>query len=132
MHADGLMAAGCVNLVSLEPLRERLGERCWRHARDTIWRQVDICLGRLGSRGGEGARINETDCVIAVPSERPQAVQEASMRILLSTYRAVHMACRPADMVIHRVTEMRGDEIACVRLDAAAIFQGEAPVFAAA
>lgn len=129
MDAEGLMARGCVVMIRFERLRERLGERCWGHVRGKVRALVEQRLERRRRMGREGVWISETELVLAVPADNIDIIQGASMRMLMCVYGGIQMGWSSADVDVRLVTELRGDEIACVRLDPTAIVRGDPAAF---
>jgi len=121
LQVGGLVRRGCVNLISFEALRERLGGSAWRYARPYIWHHVDGCVARHFPADAWAERLNDTDFLVAWPADSPAPVQAASLRLLASAFRRVRMAWRPSDLIIRCVTEVRGQDLGCVDLDPAAI-----------
>ncbi len=128
LQRSGLLRRGCVNLISFQALRERLGESAWRYARPYIWDHVIGCAARHFPEDAWVERLNDTDFLVAWPAESPAPVQSASFRLLATAFRRVRMAWRPADLIIRCVTEVRGQELGCVGLDAAAIARNDQAV----
>jgi len=125
LQVGGLVRRGCVNLISFQALRERLGGSAWRYARPYIWDHVNGCVARHFPPEAWAERLNDTDFLVAWPAESPVPVQAASFRLLATAFRRVRMAWRPSDLIIRCVTEVRGQELGCVDLDPAAIARND-------
>ena len=119
-----LLAAGKINLIALDAIVERLGEK-WAQRRDQICDHVDRTLQRrLGSQGYH-LRISETDFLICQPELGRFSGQAACLQILrdILTY-FIGDATRVEDYV-HQVTKVSATEIQGSQVRASEVWQGE-------
>ena len=120
-----LVASGLVNLIALDLVAERLGDR-WPAKREQVYAQVEQVLERRLGPTGFYQRVSETDFLIAQPDRGPFGAQSLCLRCLgeVLTYffgRAEHQ-----DLVVHRVTQLSSGAIEAVPVDSAAAASGEA------
>src|ERR1700744_1966589 len=63
---SGVLEAGLVNLIALDAVVERLGER-WQGRREAVYDMVERVLSRRLGEGGAFARGSETDFLVIQP-----------------------------------------------------------------
>lgn len=127
LQVGGLVRRGCVNLISFQAMRESLGEAAWRYARGYVWTHVEHGVASYFPPGASAERLNDVEFLVVWPSDSPTAGQDASIRLLVTAFRRLRMAWRPKDLIVRCVTEVRGVQIGCVDLDAAAILRDDRP-----
>jgi hypothetical protein len=119
-----LLAAGRVNLISLEAVHKRLGAR-WELRRDQVYQFVDRVLERGVGREGFFLRVSPTDYFVVHPDHSRVAGQAACLRYLrevlnhflgedqmaaagiLEVTRIAkgQLEARPVDVAVHAETE---------------------------
>ena len=120
----GLLSEGKVNLIALDAIAERLGER-WTVRRDQIYDYVDRTIRRrLGSLSYH-LRISETDFLICQPELGRFSGQAACLQILREVLTYYIGDATEADDFVHQVTKVGADEIRGSRVNASEVEQGE-------
>lgn len=121
----GLMESGCVIVIGLDAVRERLGLQ-WETKRQSVWDSVERVLARKLGQGAICARISPVDYVISTGSESAlcRSMALSVLRELLEFYLG---AQRFEDMKIALVTGYADGEIACHALDPREVAKASAP-----
>lgn len=76
-----LIESGRVNLIGLDLIRERLGER-WPRRRDQVWAHADKVLDRYLEPSDSGRRVSEVEYALAFASLPPAVARGRCLRIL--------------------------------------------------
>lgn len=125
---SGRIERGCVTVIGLNAIRERLGDK-WRTRCDWVWETVAAHLGRRLRDHGFWVRLDDVDIAISAGSspEISRAVSLSLLRELLDFFLGSH---RIEDMRIATVLWVRDGEIACDPLDPGVIAElGEGCTF---
>lgn len=112
----GLAAQGRVFALSLEPVRQSLGER-WDARRDYIWDAAERTLERRLPPPDVFMRVDEVTFIAAVASRdsyEGQVLCADILRGLLSFFLGRNA---DDDMVLKRVASLDGGALQCVRID---------------
>ena len=125
LQIGGLVGRGCVNLISFQRMRDRLGDSAWRYARPHVWSHVERCVASHFPPDAWVERLNDTDFLLGWPAEDPSPVQAAGIRLLATAFRRLRLAWTPSDLIVRLVTEGRGTQGGGVELDAAAILRDD-------
>ncbi len=105
-----LLSEGKINLVALDAIVERLGNR-WPTRRDQIYEHVDRTLHRrLGARGYH-LRISETDFLICQPELGRFSGQAVCLQVLREILTHFIGEGSGADKCVHQVTKVTAREI---------------------
>lgn len=116
LAATDLVERGCVTLISVEAIRERMGDR-WFRRRDDVWAYVERKLDEHLAHQDIRQRVNETDFLIAMTLEEGVAVQAVSLKVLEEVLLHFLGAADPVDLRIRAVGRIDGDEITGADLD---------------
>lgn len=120
----GLLTEGKINLIALDALIERLGER-WATRRAQIHDYVDRFIQRRLGADGYHLRISETDVLICQPELGRFAGQAACLQILREVLTYFIGDATQADNCVHQVTKVSTTEIQGSRVRAGEVEQGE-------
>ena len=77
----GLLERGCVNVIGIEPVQEKLGAR-WTRMQDHVHERVQKYIARRLASSEYYARISDVQYIISMPGEDAQSAQLRSFRIL--------------------------------------------------
>ncbi len=119
-----LLAAGKINLIGIDAIVERLGER-WAQRRDQICDHVDRTLQRRLGALGYHLRISETDFLICQPELGRFSGQAACLQILRDILTYFIGDATRADDYVHQVTKVSATEIQALPVRACEVWQGE-------
>jgi hypothetical protein len=111
----GLVESGCVTVIGLDAVRERLGPR-WEQRRGRFWQAVEHHLSRRLRPRDFFARIDEVDLLLVAGDSRDEALTASLniLRELLAFFLGEH---DPADLRVETVTGLRDDLIVRSRVD---------------
>lgn len=115
-----LLARGAVNLISVEAIRERSGER-WPRRRDDVWTYVERKLDEHLSPQDLRQRVGDTDFLIALTADEGMAAQAISLRILEEVLLHFLGEALPGDLRIQSVSRIAGDELTAEAVDPRAV-----------
>ncbi|HYE44150.1 MAG TPA: hypothetical protein VEA44_00090 [Caulobacter sp.] len=111
-----LAARGAINIISVDAVRAKVGER-WERNRSGVWAYVQRRMAEHLQPGDLFQRIGETDFLVAMTSEQGVAAQAITLRILEEVLTHFLGEASPAHMKIRTVTSVTGDELHCAPLD---------------
>ena len=111
----GLVERGCVVMLGLDAIRDRLGSR-WERRRDQVWDSAMAHIERRLSPHDVAARISETRIAVAVLAG-PEAAQGVGLKCLQELLIFFLGSYSPNDMRVQSVTSVSGGEIACAHVD---------------
>jgi hypothetical protein len=115
-----LLASGQINLLSLDPIAERLGAR-WPARRDPIYDYVERALERhIGARG-HIQRVSETDFLVVLPDEGKFTAQARCLRALREVLTYFLGEARPADLTVREVSRITPEGLEAVLVDPVAV-----------
>lgn len=120
----GLLAAGKVNLIALDPIVDRLGGR-WALRRDQVHEHVDRTLQRRLGATGYHIRASETDFLICQPDLGRFSGQAAALQMLREILTHFIGDSALADDCVLQVTDISATEIACARVRISEVEKGE-------
>jgi hypothetical protein len=100
-----LLAAGKVNLIALDAVAERFGDR-WAMRRDHVHSHVKAMLNRQVGAQGYYLRISETDVLVCQPKLSRLAGQAFCLRLLREILRHFMGAAEPAHVTVHEVLQV--------------------------
>ena len=115
-----LLEEGCVNIVSIAPVRDKLGER-WGRSRDNIYRHIEKQLGRQIGAADYQCRISETDYLLSFPGENRQSAQLRCLRILQEMFELLLGQFTIEQLSIRAVTKRVGSELTAEAVDVATL-----------
>ena len=119
-----LLSEGKVNLIALDAIVGRLGER-WAQRRDHIHDHVDRTLQRRLGAQGYHLRISETDFLICQPGLGRFSGQAACLKALREILTHFLGEASQADQCVHQVTKVSANEIEGWRVRASDVEEGE-------
>jgi hypothetical protein len=122
---SGALAGGQVNLIALDAVVERLGER-WQSRREAIYDMVERVLERKVGPNGYFARVSETDFLVAQPDLGPFGAQASCLRSLGEILKHFLGSAAHHDLRVRRVTDISSTQIIAVPVDPKAAIQGDA------
>jgi hypothetical protein len=122
---SGALAGGQVNIIALDAVVERLGER-WQGRREAIYDMVERVLERKVGPNGFFARVSETDFLVAQPDLGPFGAQASCLRSLGEILKHFLGSASHYDLRVRRVTEISDKEIVAVPVDPKTVVQGDA------
>jgi hypothetical protein len=117
-----LMANGQINLLSLDAIVERLGDR-WPLRREAVHDYTARTLERNIGEEGHFLRVSDADFLIVLPAERRFTAQARCLRYLKEVLTYFLGEARPGDLTVREVTciTARGLEAALVNPTAVAV-----------
>lgn len=124
VQSSPLLAEGRVNLISVELIAERLGER-WPTHRPQIYDNLERTLRRLAGPASFFIRANETDFIVVQPDASAFAAQAICFRAVDEVLSFFLGPGRRNDICVHRITRLAGERIAATPLSRRAIIEGE-------
>ena len=117
-----LIQRGSVNVISVEAIRRRAGER-WNRKRDAVWAYVERKLNEHLAHQDLSHRISDTDFLIAMTSEQGMAAQAVALKVLEEVLLYFLGRADRADMNIKAVTAVQGRQLSCAPIDPTIIVQ---------
>lgn len=118
-----VLAAGKVNVIALDAVVERFGER-WRSRREQVHTHVQATLDRHLRDQGYYLLISETDVLICQPLLGKLAGQASCLRVLREILNHFLGDGELADVGVHEVTSVSSDGVEARRVDARAAYAG--------
>jgi hypothetical protein len=119
-----LLSDGKVNLIALDAIVERLGQR-WPHRRDQIYGHVDRVLQRRLASQGYHLRISETDFLICQPELGRFSGQAACLQALREILNHFLGEAEAADSCVVQVTKVSANRIEGWQVRASEVDEGE-------
>lgn len=111
-----LVQSGAVNLIGLDAIHDRLGQR-WFRRREDVWLYVEKCIERLLADRAYFRRVSETDFVIAIAGSDALAAQTMCVKVLSEALTHFLGATEPGSVVIRKVDGVSEGEIRCAPVD---------------
>ncbi|MEO6341058.1 MAG: hypothetical protein ABIO39_13535 [Caulobacteraceae bacterium] len=111
----GLVERGCVVMLSLDAIRDRLGDR-WERRRDQVWDSAMAHIEKRLTPRDVSARVGETDIAIAILAGREEA-QTVGLKCLQELLIFFLGSYSPNDMKVQFVTSISGEHIACTHIE---------------
>ncbi len=121
----GALAAGQVNIISLDAIVQAFGDR-WQGRREGVYEQVEKVIERGLGPNGYITRISETDFLVAQPDLGPFGAQAACLRALREVLSHFLGAVRPGALSICKVTKIEAGELTALPIDPRLTADGEA------
>lgn len=116
LQGSELLANGCVNLISLDAIRERAGD-LWPRKRELVWDFTDKKLRERLRAQDMVFRVDETTYLIAVVADYAAAAQAVAMRSLEEILLHFIGHLDRAHIVIRRVDRIDGAELTTSAVD---------------
>lgn len=117
-QASGMLDEGRINLIGLDAIAARLGDR-WENRREQIYQHVDRTLGKHLESGGFFQRVSSTDYLVVQPELGKFAGQASCMlylRELLGHFLGGNV---PEALDVLEVTSLNGGRIFAAEIDCA-------------
>lgn len=117
-QASGMLEEGRINLIGLDAIAERLGDR-WEGRREQVYQHVERTLGKHLENGGFFQRVSPTDYLVVQP-ELGKFGGQASCMIYLRDLLAHFLGGDlPETLDVLEVTSLSGGRIFAAEIDGA-------------
>ena len=113
---SALLENGLINLLSLDAVIHRLGDR-WPARRQAIYDYTEHTLDQAIGDQGHYLRVSEADFVVVLPRERRHGAQVRCLRYLRTVLTHFLGEAPPADLVVRVVTSIADTALEAVRVD---------------
>jgi hypothetical protein len=117
------IATGSVNVISVEAIRERTGDR-WSRKRDQVAVFVERAFGRLSQPGDLVVSLNDTEFVTVQPSVSRAAALGLSANLLTETLAFFLGAAAREDLRLFQVTSFINGELGVQPVDIGGFLDG--------
>jgi|GEM_PF-6065971 len=107
----GLVERGCVILIGLDAIQERLGDR-WERRKEQVWDAAMAHIARHLGPTDVSAQVSDTDIALAVLAGRDHA-QVLGLKCLQELLVFFLGTYRPQDMQVHSVVDVSRDLVVC-------------------
>jgi hypothetical protein len=111
-----LLASGAVNLIGLDAIRTKLGDR-WDSKRARVWEHVEREIERTIGPSNLFVRLDDATYLIALPSSPGFAAQATCLTVLQDVLKFFLGELRPGDVAVRNVSAINGREIASAPVD---------------
>jgi hypothetical protein len=123
-QASPLLSSGKVNVIGLDAISERMGDR-WKVRRDLVHEHADNVLRRQLGPSSIVQRISATEIIVAQPDVSRFAGQVRCLNGLREIFRHFLGEARVIDLKVHEVTRITSTGVFGQRLDVTAIDAAE-------
>lgn len=106
----GAVGAGAINLISLEPIRSRLGE-AWPRERDQVWDHVESLLRRRFEFDDVVLRLDEVTVLVHQPDKPKLSAQARCVRACADLMKRFIGEASPSQVQIRVVQAIQADDI---------------------
>jgi hypothetical protein len=110
------LADGQINLLSLDAIAARLGDR-WPFKRASVYDYIERSLERNVGERGYFLRVSETDFIVVLPDEQKFAAQLRCIRYLREVLIHFFGEAPMADITVREVTRITGDGLEATLVD---------------
>jgi hypothetical protein len=124
-EASSLLGDGLVNLVALDAIRDRLGER-WNAKREQVYDHMEKVLRRNLGQSAYFLRVSDTDFIVAQPGLGPFGAQASCLRSLSESLNHFLGEARHTDLFVHQVSKLTKQGIEAKVVDPGEAAAGEA------
>lgn len=125
IRTSSLLADGSVNMIGLDAIRAKLGDR-WPAKRARVWEHVERELERRLTPADITVRVDDVNYLIALASARGFAAQGVCLTVLQDVLKYFLGELRPADILVRGVTALGDHEIVSGPVDLASIGRASA------
>lgn len=125
LEGTDVMRGGGVNLIGLDAIRAKLGDR-WPAKRARVWEHVERDLEKRLSPSDMVLRLDEVNYLVAISGASRFAAQAACMHALKDLLQFFLGESRARDIAVRTVTSVEGGEVTSTPLDPAAIEKAQA------
>ena len=116
LQAANLLEAGVVNVIGLDAIRRKVGDR-WPHKRAQIWEHVETVLERHLGPADIFFRTDDISYMITQPGAHGFAAQSICLSILQEVLRFFLGAALHADIDVRTVVSAAGGEVVSTPVD---------------
>src|ERR1700761_1327475 len=117
-----LLAAGAVNMIGLEAIRRKVGER-WPRKAPAVWEHVEREIERTLGPTSVFVRIDDITYLIAMPGEQGFAAQATCLTILQDVLKFFLGEMRWGDVSLRQVTQIQGGSVISAEVDPTSVRQ---------
>lgn len=117
-QASGMLEEGRINLIGLDAIAERLGDR-WEGRREQIYQHVERTLGKHLESGGFFQRVSPTDYLVVQPELGKFGGQASCMLYLRDLLGHFLGGAAPDALDVLEVTSLSGGRIFAAEIDGA-------------
>lgn len=131
-RASGMLEGGRINLIGLDAIAERLGDK-WEGRQEQVYHHVERTLTRHLKDGGFFQRVSPTDYLVVQPGLGKFGGQVSCLRYLKSLLTHFLGGAAPEAIDVLEVTSLSGGRIFAAEIDPAHAFRAaksEPPVVA--
>jgi hypothetical protein len=126
IRTSPLIAEGAVNMLGLDAIRAKLGDR-WPAKRARVWEHVERELERRLTPADISVRVDDVSYLVAMASAPNYAAQGVCLTILQDVLKYFLGELRPADVLLRGVTAIGDGEIASAAVDPARMGRAVTP-----
>ncbi|MFN3669539.1 MAG: hypothetical protein ACK4VY_09550 [Brevundimonas sp.] len=120
-QASGMLEEGRINLIGLDAIARRLGDR-WEGRREQIYDHVERSLGRHIESGGFFQRVSATDYLVVQPTLGKFSGQVSCLAYLRDLLNHFLGGAAPEPIDVMEVTSLSGGRIFAAEIDRAYAF----------
>ncbi|HEY5238602.1 MAG TPA: hypothetical protein VIJ62_09500 [Rhizomicrobium sp.] len=125
-----LLARGCVNVVGIEPVQEKLGPR-WDRMKEHIYERVEKYIARHLTASEYHCRVSDAQYIISMPEENAHSAQLRCFRILEEILTTLLGRFTLEQIKIKAITGTEGEFLIARLVDTAALAKSAAMASAA-
>jgi hypothetical protein len=119
------LQGGAVNIIGLDSVREKLGER-WPAKRSRVWEHVERELERRLGPQDLHFRLDEVNYLVGMPTTPKFMAQAACLAILQDVLRFFLGESTMRDVMVRMVSSVKGGEIVSQSVDPVSILENAA------
>ncbi len=116
LQDPSLLASGAVNLIGLDAIRTKLGDR-WEGKRARVWEHVEREIERTIGPSNLFVRLDDATYLVALPSSPGFAAQATCLTMLQDVLKFFLGELRPGDVAVRNVSAISGSEIVSAPVD---------------
>lgn len=109
-HRSPLLADGRVNVLTLDAIADRLGDK-WDDRRAQVYERVERALKRRLGRAGFFLRVSEVDYLVAQPDAGRFGAQAVCLRVMDEVMSFFMGSRRRRDDAVHCLTQLASDQL---------------------
>ena len=110
------LAAGQINLLSLDPIAFKLGPK-WAGKRESVYDYTERTLEKHLGETGFHMRVSETDFLVVLPNDSQTTAQVRCLRFLSGILTYFLGEARPSDLTVRAVTRIMPDGLEAMLVD---------------
>jgi hypothetical protein len=110
LASPALLERGCVNIISLEAIKEQTGDR-WLRIRDNVYSRLETLLRQRLGPADFFARIDEYTYLVTMPSSEPEDVNIVCMRIAYELCSNLLGQCDMNTIRVSKAVSAGGDQM---------------------